>query len=286
MAYLTVGTQGPLGGEVTAHGDTTAVHRHQSGGENRRALGRAGTGGVEDRLEVPVLGRGEGDTFAFTLHDQTGRHGLHPAGRELRHDLLPQHGRNLVAVETVQDAPCLLGTDQAGVQVTGVVGRALDGFFGDLVEHHAADRDLGFEFLTQMPGDGLTLTVLVRGEQEFVRLRHELLELLDVSLLVGVDDIQRLEVTIDVHTEAGPGLSLVLGGNLRSLVGQVTDVPDAGLNDVAAPQITCDGPRLGRRLDDDEGGTRPLPFGVLRAVLTGAALRGWHALPLRLTSLT
>ncbi len=58
-----------------------------------------------------------------------------------------------------------------------------------------------------MPGDGLALAVLVSGQQEFVGVLEQLLELADLLPLVGVDDVERLEIVIHVHAEASPGLA-------------------------------------------------------------------------------
>jgi hypothetical protein len=35
------------------------------------------------------------------------------------------------------------------------------------MEDHAADRDLGLEHLGEVPGDRLSLTILIRCQQEF-----------------------------------------------------------------------------------------------------------------------
>ena len=123
---------------------------------------------------------------------------------------------------------------------------------GDLVEHHPAGRDLGLEFLEKVPGDGLALAVLISGQQQFVGILEQRLQLRDLLLLVGVDDIERLEVGIHVDAETGPRLAAVFGGYLGSGVWHVADVPDAGLHYIALAEIAGDGARLRRRLDDDE----------------------------------
>ena len=78
-------------------------------------------------------------------------------------------GRDLVAVEPVEDAPGLLRVDQVEVEVAGVLDGPPDRVAGDLVEDHAPHRDLGLEHLEQVPGDGLALAVLVSGQEELVR---------------------------------------------------------------------------------------------------------------------
>src|SRR3989442_617281 len=89
----------------------------------------------------------------------------HPAAQARRgQGLPPQQGRDLVAVEAVEDAPGLLGVDEALVELARIGDGLADRVPGDLVEDHAAARDLGLEHLLQVPGDGLALAVLVRGQ--------------------------------------------------------------------------------------------------------------------------
>jgi len=78
------------------------------------------------------------------------------------------------------------------------------------VEDHPAGGDLGLELLEQVPGDGLALAVLVCREVELVGVLEERLELGDLLLLVGRDDVEGLEVVIDVDAEAGPRLGAEL----------------------------------------------------------------------------
>src|SRR5439155_53489 len=76
---------------------------------------------------------------------------------------------------------------------------------------HPVHRHLGLEGLQQVPGDGFALAVLIGGEVELVRLLQQRLELGDLLLLVGADDVERLEAVVDVDAVLGPGLALVLG---------------------------------------------------------------------------
>lgn len=123
-----------------------------------------------------------------------------------------------------------------------------------------------------MPRDGFALAVLIGGEEEFVGLGQQLLELPDLGLLVGVDDIDGLEVVFDVHPEAAY-LAGVLVRDLGRAVREVADVPDARLDDVSGAEIALDRLRLGRRLDDDESA----------AALCGLAGRGQLRSSLRST---
>ena len=103
-----------------------------------------------------------------------------------------------------------------------------------------------------MPRDRLALAVLVRREQELVRIGEVLLELRDDLLLARVDDVVRLEVLLHVDTERAEALALALGNVGRS-VRQVTNVAHARVDREVAPEVAGDRPRFRGRLDDDEG---------------------------------
>ena len=113
---------------------------------------------------------------------------------------------------------------------------------------------LRLERLHEVPRDGLALAVLVGREVELVGVLDERLELADLLLAVGADDVERLEVVVGVDAEARPGLALVLGRDVGGVARQVADVADRGLDDVAVAEVAADRLRLGRRLDDDELG--------------------------------
>ena len=102
----------------------------------------------------------------------------------------------------------------------------------------------GLEHLQQVPGDGLALAVLVCREEQLVRVLEGPLELGDLLLLVGVDDVERLEVGVHVDGElAEPALLL-----RRRQLGrrrQVADVADARLDVVARAEVALDRLRLG-----------------------------------------
>jgi hypothetical protein len=207
---------------------------------------------AETPVDAPVVGRDERHPLAFPLDHDPGRDGLHPARGELGHHLAPEDGRDLVAVEPVEDPPGLLGVHQVVVQLPGLRGGLPDGRRRDLVEHHPLDRHPGLEGLQQVPGDGLTLAVLVGGQEELVGVGEQRAQLGDLCLLVRRDHVERLETVVDVHAQAGPRLALVLGGNIGGAARQVADVPDRRFHDVSAAEVAGDGARLGRRLDHDE----------------------------------
>ena len=245
----TLATQPTAVVEVPPLGDLAPVDLGESG----RELGRLRIGTrVQGGVEVPVGGGAERDPFPFAIHHQAGGDRLHPSGGQSRLHLLPQHRGQSVAVEPVEDPSGLLGVDQVEVEVAGVLQRVLDRPRGDLVEDHPLDRDLRLQFLQQVPGDRLPLAVTIGGEQEFVGVRQGGLEGLDGRLLVGVHDVDRLELVIDVDAVPRPLLPLVLGRHLGRTSGQVPNVSSARLDDVAVAEEARDRLHLGRRLDDDE----------------------------------
>ena len=167
------------------------------------SLGLAGGRG-EGALDVPVVGGAEGHPLALPLHHDPGGHRLHPAGRQPRQHLLPQHRRDLVAVQPVQDPPGLLGVDQVGVDLARLGHRAGDGGRGDLVEDHPAHRHRRLERLHQVPGDRLALAVLIGGQVDLVGVLDQRPELADLLLAVRADHVERLEVVVGVDARAAP----------------------------------------------------------------------------------
>ena len=202
--------------------------------------------------DVPVLGGNERHALALALHDHAGGHRLHATRGQARHDLLPQHRRDLVAIEAVQDAAGLLRLDQVHVQLAGIFGGLADRGLGDLVEDHALHRHLRLQRLQQVPRDRLTLTVGVCREQELVALLELGAQVRHLFLLVGADHVDRGETGVRVHAQLCPRLLLVLGGNVRSAARQVANVADRSLDDVILAQVFLDLLRLRRRLHDDQ----------------------------------
>ena len=236
--------------EVGAAGHAGAVEGVEAGGEHPLLVPGAG---VEGALEVPVRRGGEAHPLPLAVDDQPGRDRLHAAGGQAAHHLAPQHRADLVAVEAVEDPTGLLRLDEVHVELAGVGHGRGDGRLGDLVEDHPVDRDvLGLQLVEEVPGDRLALAVLVGGEVELVGVLEQALELGDVALLVTRDDVVRGEAVVDVHREPAPRLVLDLGRRVRSVVREVADVADRGLDDVAVTEVPRDGAGLGGRLDDDQ----------------------------------
>jgi hypothetical protein len=103
-----------------------------------------------------------------------------------------------------------------------------------------------------MPSDRLALAILVRREQQLVGLVQTLLQVGDALLLLGVDDVQRLEVVVDVDAETGPRFLLVFGGHVGRALGKIADVPNARFDVELGTEKALDRPCLCRRFDDDE----------------------------------
>ena len=216
--------------EVLACGDPVAVDRHELGVERRFG------GGTE--IDVPVVGGDVRDAFAFALHDQTHRRALHTAGREPTVDAAPQHGRDLVAVETVEDSPRLGGIDEAVVEAARVVDRVVDCGLGDLVEHHPLHRHLRLQVFEEVPRDGFALTVFIGCEIELRCVLQRRLEIFDDGLAALGEFVGGLEAVVDV--------------DVQTLARQVGDVAHRGAHVVIVAEELRQRLRLGGRLDDDE----------------------------------
>ena len=167
------------------------------------------------------------------------------------HDLLPQHRGDLIAVEPVKDSAGFLGIDEVAIELASLVHRTSDRFFGDLVEHHALGWDLRLEDLKQVPGDCLTLAVLICGEQEFVGGFELLLQLGNFGLLACVDHIDRGEVVVDVDRHPRPRQAFVLCRDVGR-VWKITNMANAGVNLVPRSEVPLDGLCLSRGLHDHE----------------------------------
>ena len=102
-----------------------------------------------------------------------------------------------------------------------------------------------------MPGDGLSLTVLIRCQIEFVGVLEQTLELGDLLLLARVDAVVGIEAVVDVDGELAVGPLLHIGGQFRGSR-QVADMTDGGLDVITIAEVSHNRSRLRRRLDDDE----------------------------------
>ena len=230
--------------EVGAGRDRVTVH-----GGHARAEGL--TRRRESRVDRPVLGAHVRHAVALPGDHEARGHRLHAPRRQGRADLTPQEGRDLVAVEAVEDAAGLLRVHEVGVQVTRVLQGALDRFLRDFVEHHAAHGNLRLQDLQEVPRDGLTLAVLISCQIEFVALLEELLEFGDLFLLIRVHHVVGLKAIIHVDGEAAERPLLHVLGQLGRLR-EVADVADRGGHVVVGTQVSLNGGCLRRRLHDHE----------------------------------
>ena len=217
--------------EVLPRGHLRAVEGDERGGERR-------AGGGEE-VDVPVRGGDEGDPLPLALHDQAHRRALHPAGGQAAVDPAPQHRRDLVAVQAVQQAAGLCGVDQPVVDATRVGDGVVDGGLGDLVEDHPLHRDLRLQVLQQVPGDGLALAVFVRREVELVGVLHR--------------GTQVLHHVLAAQGQLVGGLEPVVHVDLQPLARQVGHMAHRGAHVERVAEELGDRFRLGRRLHDDEG---------------------------------
>ena len=234
--------------EILGTGQTTAVKRHHA-----RIEGHIVTFGAH-RLQrgghVPIRGTHERHALTLTLDDQTGGDGLHAACGKARPHLAPQHRRQLVAVQAVQDTASLLRVDHGAVHIAGVIQRCLDRLRRDLVEHHALDRHLRLERLHQMPCDGLPLAILIGCEIEGIGLFQCAFQFGDGLLLITVHDVVRLEAVFHIDAELAE-LGLVGGRHLAGLC-KVANVAHRCHDRIVGAEISSDFPGLGGRLHNNE----------------------------------
>ncbi len=210
--------------------DLLAVLPGEAGGED------GGNAAVETRYDRPVLLGHEGLDLAVTLADQTQGHGLNPPGGKAAAHFVPEDGRDLVADQTVQNAPRLLRVHLLNVQFLGVLEGLLDGGLGDFVKDHALELRLALgllaaQFLGQVPADGLSLAIGVGGQEDFIRILGRLLELVHDLLAGGQDFVVDFETLFDIDAQFA--------------LGQIPDVAHGSLHRVALPQILVYGPGFG-----------------------------------------
>ena len=234
--------------EVTPGGQALALDKVESGGEGS---------GIEGRCQVPVRRGDEGNALTLAVHDKSNRDRLHPACRaSVATDLLPEHLGDGVAVEPIDDATRLLRIDELHVEFARLLEGIGDGVLGDLVEDHAAHGDLRLEHLEQVPGDGLALAVLVRGEEQLGSVLELLLQLRNRRLLIGMHDVEGGEAVVGVDGVLRPGLLAQTLGEFRCPAGEIAHVADRRLDPEipGSPTVEVALDRLGlrRRLDDDE----------------------------------
>ncbi len=102
-----IGVFQPSGGriEIAARGNATPGHSDQF------RLKRLAGGVGERAQQVPIGGRLEGHALPLALDNQPHGDALDPPGRQSRAYFPPQQGRNVIAIEAIDDAANLLGAD-------------------------------------------------------------------------------------------------------------------------------------------------------------------------------
>ena len=237
-----------IGAEILGTSQTTATQRHHTRIERNiiaigiRRLQRCG--------DIPIRGTHERHTLALALHDQTRGDGLHTARGKTRPNLAPQHRRKLIAVQAVQNTAGFLGVDHVVVNVASIVKRRFDGFLRDFVEHHALNRHFRLERLYQMPGDGLSLAILIGCEVQGVGFFQRAFQLGHGFLLVAVDDVVRLESVFHVNAELAEfGF---VGGRHLARLRKISNMADRGHHRIFGAQIPTDFLGLGGRLHNHE----------------------------------
>ena len=139
-----------------------------------------------------------------------------------------------------------------------------DGVLGDFMEHDAAGMlRLQAQGLEKVPGNGLSLAVLIGCEPDRVRFFRQFLQFRNDFFLVGRYDIFGFEAVSDIDP--------------HFLLLQIPDVPETRLYDEILSQKLLDGPGFGRRLHDNQialhilfkfhklGRKTTLPFGFKSA---------------------
>ncbi len=140
--------------------------------------------------------------FPLTLHDKAYGHRLYTAGGKGGLYLSPQYGREFKPYNTVEHSSCLLSVYQILVDAAGGFDGLLNGVFGDFVEHNAFGL-LFFEVqrIKQMPGNGLSLAVLIGSKPYSFCFFGRGLEFGDDFLLIGRDLVDGCETILYIYAE-------------------------------------------------------------------------------------
>ena len=213
------------------------------------------------------MGRTELHPFPLALDDEARCHRLHSAGGKSLRDLSPQHRRDFVTIDAVQNTARFLRINQRVVDGPDVLEAAFHGFLGDFGESHAVNWHLRLEHLEQVPRDGFALAIGIGCEIQGVTVFEEPFELGDLFLFIRVHDVVGLEAVVDIHRELADRGLLQFRRQLGGLR-KIANVPHGGLDDVRISQVTADGFDLGGRLHNEETLTRRLALGLC-----------WHVAP-------
>ena len=208
------------------------------GGQPRRER-RAPALRFQVGVDVPVFVGLKLFDFQLPIPDEAHRHALHAARGQAPAHLAPQKRRQLVAHQTVQLPPGLLGIEQVHVDGAGMGHALLDALFGNFIKGHPVGRGgVQPQHVRQMPADGLPFPVRVGCQQNAVTLLGLRLQFLHQLGLALDGDVFRRVAVFHVNAQ--------LGG------GQVPDMAHAGSDLISPAQIFADGLGLGGGFHDNE----------------------------------
>ena len=208
--------------------------RKEFGGKQELLFGGDGR---QQGGERPVLFGNERKDFTFAFADHSHGDGLDAACRQALLYLLRQHGRELVADKTVEDAPCLLCIHAVNIYRTGL----RDGLLHSLLRNFVELNALGvFEIqsLGKMPCNRFAFAVGIGGKEDTGRAPRRTGQFFEDIFAVGDGLIGWGEIVFDIYAEFA--------------FGQVADVAHAGLDDVIAAEKVFKSLGFGRGLHDDE----------------------------------
>ena len=97
----------------------------------------------------------------------------------------------------------MLGVDPVHIQFRWVLKGLLNGFFGDFVEHHPAVFFFAVaDNLAQVPGNGFSFAVQIRGQINMVGIFGQTLEFFHHFFFTGQNLVMRFPVfvRINAHT--------------------------------------------------------------------------------------
>ena len=110
------------------------------------------------------------------------------------------------------------------------------------MEHHPFHGNLGLEYFIEVPGDGLTLAVLISCQIEFVCIFEGFAKFGHPLLLVGVHLVIGLKPALYINGELRVG-AILHGLWERRGRGKVTDMTNRCFHLVVIPQVSAN--RLG-----------------------------------------
>ena len=180
-----------------------------------------------------------GINFALAFYHNTHRHRLHPPRRKCRcatcFYFFPQHGREFVTHQTVENPTGLLGIYQVQINASWAFNGFLEGFFGNFSKNNAFGVVFQTQGFFQVPRNGFAFAVVVRGEPNFIGGFGQFFEFVDYLHLVGGNFVGGLKTVGYVDTKV--------------FFGQIADVAEARFYGKITTQIPFDGFGFGGRLN-------------------------------------